>query len=181
MNDEPPLPPAAFGRVFRAFLEESVKGQETEEAPFVGLLSGHLGADPRTLPIVTEGVSIIEHPNVQAALDAWVAGEGRSAELLGVTAEQKRYTGVGLSELVTPTRGGLIEGAMVPQPGPVDYENVAVGRDRVKACVKHGLYLLRDGEHSLAVTVSLSREHGMPEIRIEAMAPRPELSAAFLT
>ena len=179
MNDEPPLSPAAFGRAFLAFLEESVNSREAEEAPFVSHLAEHLGADPRTLPITTEGVSTIEHPNVQAALDAWVSVEGRSAELLGVTAERKRYAGIGLSDLVTPVRGGLA-GEMVPQPGPVDYENVAVGRDRVKACVKHGLYLLRDGEHHLAATVSLSREEGMPQVRIEVMAPQPEQSAAFL-
>ena len=118
MNDEPTLSPAAFGRIFRAFLEESVKGQEAEEAPFVRLLSEHLGADPSALPIVTEGVSIIEHPNVQAAFDVWVSGEGRSVELLGVTAEQKRYAGIGLSDLVAPVRGGLISENWSRNPAP---------------------------------------------------------------
>ena len=180
MSDDSTLSIAAFGHAFRAFLEQMANQQPPQEAPFVSLLSEHLGADPRALPIVTEGVSVIEHPNVQAAFDAWISGKDRSAELLGVTAEQKRYAGIGLSDLVTPVRGGLVGGNMVPQPGPVDYENVAVGRDRVKACVKHGLYLLRDSEHSLAVTVSLSSEDGMPQVRIEVMAPEPDLSAAFL-
>ncbi|MGF1470704.1 MAG: AAA family ATPase [Rubrobacteraceae bacterium] len=180
MNDDPPLSPAAFGRVFRAFLEESVKGQEAEEAPFVRRLAEHLGDDPSNLPIVTEGVSTIEHPNVQAALDAWTSVEDRSAELIGVTAEQKRYGGIGLSDLVTPVRGGLM-GEMVPQPGPVDYANVAVGRGRVQACVQHGLYLLSDGEHPLAATVSVSSEFSdTPQVRIEVMASEPEQSAAFL-
>ncbi len=181
MNNEPPLSPAAFGRAFLAFLEESVKGRETEEAPFVSRLAEHLGTDPRALPITTESVSTIEHPNVQAALDAWISVEGRSAELIGVTAEQKRYAGIGLSDLVTPVRGGLIEGGTIPQPGPVDYTNVAVGRDEVRACVQHGLYLLRDGEHFLAVTVSISSElSDMLEVRIEVMTPEPEQSASFL-
>ena len=181
MNDEPPLSPAAFGRAFKAFLEESVKGLEAEEAPFVSLLGEHLSADPRTLPITAEGVSTIEHPNVQAALDAWISAEDRSAELLGVTAEQKRYAGIGLSDLVTPARGGLIDGDMVPQPGPVDYANVAVGRDEMRACVQHGLYLLRDVGHALAVTVSISGELSDElQVRIEVMAPGPEQSAAFL-
>lgn len=181
MNNEPPLSSAAFGRAFLAFLEEAVNSREAEEAPFVSRLAEHLGADPRTLPITNEGVSTIEHPNVQAALDAWISGEGRSAELVGVTADQKRYAGIGLSDLVTPMRGGLVEGSMVPQPGPVNYANVAVGRDQVRACVQHGLYLLRDGEHSLAVTVSISSEFDdMPQVRIEVMSPEPEQSAAFL-
>ena len=181
MTDEPTLSPAAFGRAFLAFLEESVNNREAEEAPFVSRLAEHLGADPRTLPITTEAVSTIEHPNVQAALEAWVDVESRSTELLGVMSEQKRYAGIGLSGLVTPMRGGLVEGGTVPQPGPVDYTNVAIGRDQIKACVQHGLYLVRDEEHSLAVTVSTTRELSDElQIRIEVMAPEPEQSATFL-
>ena len=181
MNDQLPLSPAAFGRSFKAFLEESVKGVEAEEAPFVTRLAEHLGAAPRTLPIITEGVSTIEHPNVQAALDAWVGGEERSTDLVGVIAEQKRYAGIGLSDLITPARGGLMGEDMVPQPGPVDYANVAVGRDEVRACVQHGLYLLREGKHALAVTVSISSEFSdVPQVRIEVMTSEPEQSAAFL-
>jgi hypothetical protein len=180
MSDEPTLSPGAFGRAFRAFLEQAVKEQETEDPPFVARLAGHLGADPRGLPILAEQFSTIEHPNVQAALDAWISGEGRSAELVGMSAEQKRYVGLGFSDLVTPVRGGLT-GERGPQPGPVDYVNVAVGRDRVRACVQHGLYLLRDGERPLAALVRGPSEHGgMPQIQVEVMAPEPETAAAFL-
>ena len=35
MSDEPTLSPSAFGMAFRAFLEESVKGTEVEDPPFV--------------------------------------------------------------------------------------------------------------------------------------------------
>lgn len=70
MSEEPNLSPAAFGRSFRAFLEAAVAGQEVEEPPFVVRLTDHLGADPRGLPILSEQFSVIEHPNVQAALDA---------------------------------------------------------------------------------------------------------------
>jgi hypothetical protein len=171
MNDDSTLSPASFGRAFRAFLEQAVKEQETEDPPFVARLAGHLGADPRGLPILAEQFSTIEHPNVQAAMDAWISGDGRSAELVGMSAEQKRYVGLGFSDLVTPVRGGLM-GERGPQPGPVDYVNVAVGRDRVRACVQHGLYLLRDGEGALAALVRGPSEHGgMPQIQIEVMAP----------
>src|SRR3712207_5964013 len=180
MTDDPTLSPAAFGRAFRAFLEQAAKGQETEDPPFVARLAAHLGADPRALPILAEQFSTIEHPNVQAALDAWVSGKGRSAELVGMSAEQKRYVGLGFSDLVTPVHGGLM-GERGPQPGPVDYVNVAVGRDRVRACVQHGLYLLRDAETPLAALVRAPSEHGgMPQLQVEVMAPAPETAAAFL-
>jgi hypothetical protein len=40
-------------------------------------------------------MSVIRHPNVQAALDAWISGDDRSAGLVGMSAEQKRYQGLG--------------------------------------------------------------------------------------
>jgi hypothetical protein len=119
MRDEPALSPSAFGRAFRAFLEESVKDREAEEPPFVARLADHLGVDPRELPILAEQISVVEHPNVQAAVDGWISGDGRSAELVGISAEQKRYLGLGFAELITPAGGGLM-GNRAPRPGPVD-------------------------------------------------------------
>jgi hypothetical protein len=180
MSDEPTLSASAFGRAFRAFLEESVKGQEAEDPPFVARLAEHLGADPRGLPILAEQMSVIEHPNVQAALDAWISGDGRSAELIGMSAEQKRYQGLGFSDLITPISGGLM-GDRAPRPGPVDYVNVPVARGRVRACVQHGLYFLRDGEVPLAALLRGPTEHGgLPQIQIEVMAPDPETAAGLL-
>jgi hypothetical protein len=157
-----------------------VQEQEIGDPPFVARLARHLGADPRELPILAEQFSTIEHPNVQAALEAWISGDGRLAELIGMSAEQKRFVGLGFSDLVTPIRGGLM-GERAPQPGPVDYVNVAVGRDRVRECVQHGLYLLRDGETPLATLVRGPSEHGgMPQIQIEVMAAELVTAAAFL-
>jgi len=34
VNEDPTLSPAAFGKAFRAFLEEAAKGQESEDPPF---------------------------------------------------------------------------------------------------------------------------------------------------
>jgi hypothetical protein len=134
LSEDPTLSPSAFGRAFRAFLEESVRGQKDEDPPFVARLADHLGADPRGLPILAEQLSVIEHPNVQAALETWISGDGRSAELVGMSAEQKRYQGLAFSDLITPFSGGLM-GDRAPRPGPVDYVNVpvALGRTRLRA------------------------------------------------
>jgi hypothetical protein len=185
MTDETSGSPAGFGRAFRAFLEQSVREQEeAEEPPFVARLTDHLGANPRGLPIVAERFSAIEHPNVQTALDDWISTEGRSAELVGMSAEGKRYGGLGMADLVSPVRGGLM-GDMAPQPGPVDYANVAVARDRTTTCVKHGLFLMRQEEGReggpLAVLVNGPVQFdGPPEISVEVMAPEPEAATAFL-
>jgi cell division protease FtsH len=72
-------------------------------------------------------------------------------------------------------------GDRAPRPGPVDYVNVPVALGRVRACVQHGLYLLRDGEAPLAALLRGPSEHGgMPRIQIEVMAPGPEAAAGFL-
>lgn len=71
MSDET-TPPASFDfeRAFREFLEQSVGKLEPEKPPFVARLAEHLGKDPGGLPIVERRFSAIEHPNIQAALDA---------------------------------------------------------------------------------------------------------------
>ena len=117
---------------------------------------------------------------MQAAFEAWAEGERRSSELVGVAAEQKRYAGLSLSDLVAPAGGGLA-GMPAPRPGPVDYVNVAVGVESARACVEHGLYLLRDGEGALAALVSVPGEFGgQPLLGVEVTAPRPGRAARFL-
>ena len=183
MSEEQVLSPAAFGRAFKAFLERAIEGEEAEEPPFVSRLADYLGADPRKLPILAEQFSVIEHPNVQAAMEAWIpAGDGRSAELVGMSAERKRYQGLSFSDLITPVAGGLV-GDRAPQPGPVDYVNVLVARGETRACVQHGLYLLVDGEEKLAVLVRASGEyHGPPpQVHVEVMAAGPDTATAFLS
>jgi hypothetical protein len=173
---------ADFGRVFRAFLEQSVGREEAAEPVFVARLREHLGADPRDLPIVSESFSTIEHPNLQAALEAWVSAPDRSSELVGISAEHKRFQSLGFSDLVTPTSGGMM-GDRSPRPGPVDYVNAAIGRGEVRACVQHGLYLLREGAEGgpLAVLVRGPGEHGgMLQVQVEVMAPEPAAATRFL-
>lgn len=178
MSDDRSLSPAAFGRAFRAFLEQSVGRGDEEETYFGGRLGGHLGGDARAMPIVVEEVSLIERPNVQAALDAWSEAEGRETELIGVSSEQKRFAGIGLSDLLAPT-GGLMAGGL-PKPGPVDYVNVNVSLDETRACVQHGLYLLKDEEEPIAALVSATEMGPETVIRIEAMSPKPETATDFL-
>jgi hypothetical protein len=60
VNDEPTMSAAAFGRVFRAFLEHAAAHKAAEEPPFVLRLRDRLGADPREMPIIAEQLSTIE-------------------------------------------------------------------------------------------------------------------------
>ena len=186
MADQQPTPPGPgmsageFGAAFKGFLERTVATAPAAEPEFAARLRAHFGSDPTALPIVAERFQPSEHPNLQASLDAWLQGTGRSAEAIGVTSEYKRFNGLGLADLLTSGRTGLV-GSSGPAVGPVEYVNVALDGDRVMTCVQFGLLLVRDGGTPLAVLVAGSversiRDHG----QVEVMAPDRDLARRFL-
>ena len=56
-------------------------------AAFLSSLIAHLGDGPTRLPTVTECFPSHDHPNVQRAVDAYLAADGRSAELTGLSSD----------------------------------------------------------------------------------------------
>ncbi len=179
-DDSPGMSAGEFAAAFKRFLDQVGRETPAEEPELVRRIAEHLGTDPRGLPILAEELATFEHPNVQRALDAWLAEPTRQAALLGVSGEQKRFAGMGLTDLLAPAHGGL-GGDHSPRLGPVDYVNVPIGVGRVLACVQHGLYLLREGSEPLVVLVRGPSEHsGMPKVVVEVMARRTEVTAAFL-
>jgi hypothetical protein len=154
----------------RGFLEQVVTQAPVQEPVFLSRLRTHFAAEPATLPVVAEDFEPAEHPNLQVALEAYLRASGRTADLVGVTAAQKRLAGFGLSDLLVPARPGLMAGA-APVPGPVEYANVRLDDDRVLTCVRFGLFLIRDGAQRLAVLVRGPLEHRYPRnLHVEVMA-----------
>src|SRR6266511_761482 len=103
MADQQPesISPGEFGAAFKGFLERSVAAVPAPEPVFASRLRAHFGTDPKELPIVAEQFEPSEHPNLQVALDAWLAREGRWFEAVGVTSEFKRFNGLGLADVLT--------------------------------------------------------------------------------
>jgi hypothetical protein len=169
-----------FGAAFKGFLERTVAATPDDEAMFAARLRAHFGTDPAVLPIVAEHFEPSEHPNLQAALDAWLQQPGRSSEAMGVTSEYKRFNGLGLGDVLASGRTGLV-GRSGPAVGPVEYVNVPLDGDRVMTCVQFGLLLVRDGELPLAVLISGPQERSIRDkVQVEAMAPDREQARAFL-
>jgi hypothetical protein len=169
-----------FGAAFKGFLERTVAAAPVAEPVFVARLRAHFGTDPAALPIVAEQFEPSEHPNLQAALDAWLQSGERSFEAVGVTSEYKRFNGLGLADILTPGRTGLVGGSG-PVVGPVEYVNVALDRDRVMTCLQFGLLLVRDGELPLAVLVSGPTEHTVRDKgQVEVMAADRDRARAVL-
>ena len=179
------LSAADFGAAFKGFLEQAVAQAPAQEPFFRQRLRAHFGQDPTTLPIVAEEFDPSDHANVQRAVDAFLEGPERTAELLGVLSDQQRYMGLKLTDLLAPARPGLWGGAP-PMEGPVEYANVRLHDDQVLPCVKSGLYLVREtaagaAAGRLAVYLRGPLEQGYPRrVRVEVMAPVRAAAERFL-
>jgi hypothetical protein len=149
------------------------------DAPFARRLREHLGADPATLAVLNEQFDPSEHPNLQLALDAYLAAPGREHELLGMLGEQKRFQGMSLSDLLKPSRSGW--GPPPPEVGPVDYVNFKLADGNVLACVQSAVVLITDDGQPLVVTVSGVVEHSPRQrVSIEVLAPERAQAERFL-
>ena len=169
-----------FGAAFKGFLERTVAAAPVAEPVFAARLRAHFGTDPAALPIVVEQFEPSEHPNLQAALDAWLQPRDRTFEAIGVTSEYKRFNGLGLADVLTPGRTGLVGGSG-PTVGPVEYLNVALDQDQAMTCLQFGLLLIRDRELPLAVLVSGPTERTIRDkVQVEVMASDRDQARAFL-
>jgi hypothetical protein len=172
------LPPERLGAVFASFVRQVVSGA-SRESPLLDKIVEHLGTDPAQLPVTLEQFDTFEQPNLQVAIDAYLKQGGNSAELVGVSMENKRFMSPGLSELVTRNDAFLHS----LKEGPVDYTNYHLANDEVLACVQFGLYLIKAGDARLAVLVTGASDMGDPrrqKLRLEVMSARATDAPVFI-
>lgn len=173
------LSPAQFGAAFKAFLEAVNQAATPVKGTLHERISEHLGVDPALLPVFSEEFDPYEHPNLQVAIDAYLEPEGRSADLIGIAAQQRHYIELGLSTIASQR---VLPGMPPMVEGPVDYVNFHLAGDRLLPCVKFGLYIVREGDARLVVAVIGPSEHRGPRqaLKIEAMAEDPDVARRFL-
>jgi len=168
-----------FGAAFKGFLNQMAAQAPAEEPVFLRVLRDHFGSDPAGLPIVGEDFASSDHPNVQIAIEDFLASEGCSAELVGVNGgPESAYRGVSLAGLITRHGNGLFGGSG-PSPGPVQYVNIGLHDGKVLACVQCGLYLIRDAGARLALLMRGSAESYRPGLHLEVMAPERAAAEQF--
>ena len=144
-------------------------------------LREHFGMEPGRLPIVSQKFDASEHPNLQGAIDAYLAGENRTASLLGMVSSRV-FRDLRLAELVAPRRNKAM-GDFEPVEGPVEYANFDLAEGRVMSCVNVGLYLISNGSERLAVLL-LGPDDSRPlhkSMSVEVMAPKCETAERFLS
>ena len=166
---------ADVGRLARRAARRAARAARAEDQPtLTHLLQQHLGEGLGELPVVEESWPAYEHVNVQAGLDAWLAGGGRQSELVGVIGFQHHEFGLG--ELLEPVFDDQPFG---PRPGNVARANLASGPGgEVRACVRCGLYLVDDGQRRAAVLLRGAEQHGMHQsVTIQVVSTEPAHAA----
>lgn len=131
-----------FGRLFREFLTHVVEPARVGVAgreSIVERVESFLGADPATLPVVTEPFRRFEHATVQIAIDRLLAAPNVHHELVGIGGGGRAHHS--FSEILETARQHRAF-----WPGAVDYAAVPVSPDTERTCVRLGLYLIEDGE-----------------------------------
>ena len=115
--------------IFKQFIDAIAAEASSPSSPLLDRIRAHLDAEPAQLPVIAEEYDPFEHPNLQVALDDYVARDGRKADLVGVAAANKRFMGWNLSDLMS--WGPNMPGRSVLAEGPVDYVNFHLAHDQV--------------------------------------------------
>lgn len=165
---------AEFARTFNEFLGSMSRVAAVDRvSPVRALIDGHLGEGSAMFPIVAEGFPNYDHVNVQVALRAYLAGEGREHELVGLAGQQRRW--MSLADLMQSAHETGVA------LGPVDLVNLPVGPDDTRACVGFGLFLVRDRGSNLVVLMRGPNEQsGEAEVKLEVVGPDQDASRALL-
>ena len=147
-----------LARLIRQLLERPA----TDRDRLGPLIRAHLGSPEGDPQVLGEELEPWELPNLQLALDAAVARPGWSGRTLGIAGEGKRYSMLGLGDL-------LGDGHW--EPGPPEYVNAAVGPGRTIPCLDFGLLLVSKPEAPFYLFVRRGSAHGpMPGLSLQAVA-----------
>ena len=134
-------------------------------------LRKHFGTDPVNLPVIGQKFQNYQRANLHLTIEEILASSGPSA-LIGVVLPHE-YSGVSLAKLSRPaTARGYEE-------GPVEYVDVQLADNQKLACVKQGLYTLRDGGRPVALLISEPDRYYADGISVEVMAADREVAEQF--
>jgi len=166
-------------RLARRAVRGVVGAARADERPTLSrYLREHLGPEGAAHDVVAEGWAGYEHVDVQLGLDAWLAEDGRTHRLVGVSAFQHRS--FGLAELFAGGASMRWEG---PRPGNVARVNLPVGPgEEVLACVRCGIYLVDEEAGPTALLLrDADPESGIGQVTVQIMSADPERAPQIAT
>lgn len=178
MPDPTEFSPEKFGATFQQFMKDVSAQAPKTEPVFAKRLREHFGTDASKLPEVSEKFTESDLPNVQLALDAYVADPGRTHELVGVVLAHETF-GTSMAQLASPAAPHGMDSFV--SEGSVQLVNVTLDHGRVLPCVKRGLYLIREGARRLAVLMSAASSSPFEKgLNLEVLASDRSEAEAFL-
>ena len=156
-----------FGVLFGRFLETVVQGGKRSSA-LADLLAAHLEVDPSSLSVVVEPMTSAQRPNLQVALDAFLAARERRSTIVGLQSPNRAHEGVSFAQALQR------EWSMLTIGSP-EFSEIALGEGEVLPCLDYGIYLVQEGDQRFAILVSKAAAYN-PQIqqRVEVIAQTPE-------
>lgn len=148
-----------FAAAFRLFLDWIHSGANRESNEVSALVRDFLGPDGLHHSVVTRDLPPFEHVNLQTALDAWSARDGRTAEVRGI-AIPPHFGGLSLQQLVG---GEGLPPLRLTAPALTDLPN---GPGSTLACLRRALLLVTDREGRYIVMVQEPNEY-QPQLQVE--------------
>ncbi|MBK9144545.1 MAG: AAA family ATPase [Candidatus Melainabacteria bacterium] len=174
------MDPEDFGKSFKGFMDQMSASVDKENTLF-DRLTAHFGEEPSRYQAITEKFEKYDHPNLQLALDRFLEEPGTTHELIGVTTGSE-YLTCSLANIATPAASaGLYGGGASGREGPVEFSNIRVEDDSIRACVTNGLFLIRDHGERLAVLIQLSNDGLSKRPVLEAMASQKTTAERFFS
>lgn len=148
----------AFAASFRSFLEwvQSGRAGAGADNEVVALVREFLGPDGAAHSVVTRELPPFEHVNLQTALNAWTARDGRHVLVQGV-ALPPHWAGLSLQQLIG---GDGLPPLRLSAPALVDLPN---GPGSTLACLRLALLQVTDarGRYVLLVSGPMEHEQGL--------------------
>ncbi|HEY1665588.1 MAG TPA: ATP-binding protein [Trebonia sp.] len=161
MTDQAPEAEArAFAVSFRSFLDWIHQGdrESGERNPVAALTADFLGPEAAAHSVVSRELPPFEHVNLQTAIDAWSARDGRAVDVQGVLLPQ--HFRLELQEIVS---GESLPRIRLTAPALVDLPN---GPDSTLGCLKLALLLVADARGRYVLLVQSPSEH-QPALQVE--------------
>ena len=157
----------AFAQAFRSFLGWiHADPGDGERNPVVALVRGHLG-DAVDRSILGNELPVFEHVNLQVAVDVWIAADGRTVDVYGISLPP---------HYEAPTLHDLVHGEGL---GPVrlsapDLVDLPSGPDQTIACLRRAVLLAEDARGRYVVMIRGPERHQEPVLAVEvAGLPTP--------
>lgn len=161
----------AFARYMERANELAATEQQAVLTPLGERIRDHLGADPQTLPVVTE--EFADHRLVDADIALEELTGGVPDALIGIAGDDSRFHS-SVSEFIAHPHARWA-------PGPVSYATRATGADTTRQVVSFGLrFLAYEGVPVAVVQRSAKPDYGRGRASVEILSPDQEAATAFL-